>query len=289
MFDGTALPFCGPVTLVKGSNSLQIMDWWGIKFYVNPTPAPPAGEVVVPAWAAKHAGKHDKQTAFMHSRTAQVPVNELGQVMLADIDELFADEVSDKSDQPDKTRQEADKSAHNGGDKVGPVGSGFDVPEDPEVYSAPIFLRNAVTQTDMGMADLQKMEMPAKTAKDAIQVLDDDDSDGKGEAAEAISSTATATASTQSDLQGEAPVKTEADAVDPPDLFLHPYEKPEARTSRSAHPGDVGMMALMGLKTVEVDMTCYWNPGCNDVILSVSQNVDHETLFDFMRRLVCDV
>ena len=74
------LPFAGPLGIVKGSQSLLVTQVFGIPIYMNPTPLPPAGDVVVPAWSARPAGQGDTQTVTAHQDKWNAFIDDEGQV-----------------------------------------------------------------------------------------------------------------------------------------------------------------------------------------------------------------
>ena len=82
--EGTDLMFAGSVTTEPGVNSLKIAEISGITFYINPVPAPPAGEVLVPAWLAKSTPKKDLITVKSWTSTVSIYIDESGTVSTTD-------------------------------------------------------------------------------------------------------------------------------------------------------------------------------------------------------------
>ena len=80
--DGMRLPFVGPISLIKGPNSLKVMSWIGIDFWLSAPPAPPSSDVIVAAWLAKHAGNKERQTAWFESCEVSVLISQHGQIEL---------------------------------------------------------------------------------------------------------------------------------------------------------------------------------------------------------------
>ena len=82
--EGIDLMFAGSVTTEPGVNSLKIAEISGITFYINPVPAPPSGEVLVPAWLAKPAPKKDLITVKSWTSTVSIYIDESGAVSTTD-------------------------------------------------------------------------------------------------------------------------------------------------------------------------------------------------------------
>eukprot|EP00438_Fugacium_kawagutii_P010179 Skav231644 [mRNA] locus=scaffold3756:39550:54869:+ [translate_table: standard] len=82
--EGTDLMFAGPITMDPGLNSLKVAEIGGVPFYMNPTQAPPAGEVFVPAWLAKPTPKKDNVTVAPWMSTVTMYVDSFGGVTTAD-------------------------------------------------------------------------------------------------------------------------------------------------------------------------------------------------------------
>ncbi|CAE7830368.1 unnamed protein product [Symbiodinium sp. CCMP2592] len=80
--DDMELPFVGPVSLNKTPQSLMLLQWGGVEFFVNPPPSPPAGDVVVPAWLAKHAGPKERSTVELKSEDIMIYISNHGAVSM---------------------------------------------------------------------------------------------------------------------------------------------------------------------------------------------------------------
>ena len=80
--NGMELPFVGPVSLNKTPQSLLLLQWGGVEFFVNPPPSPPAGDVVVPAWLAKHAGPKEHSTVELKSEDIMIYISNHGGVSM---------------------------------------------------------------------------------------------------------------------------------------------------------------------------------------------------------------
>ena len=76
----TELMYCGPVSSEPSLNSKKILELAnGLCFYMHPTAAPPAGEIIVPAWLAKPTAKADLATLEPSSLELTIFVTENGE------------------------------------------------------------------------------------------------------------------------------------------------------------------------------------------------------------------
>lgn len=78
--DMMELMYCGGVSTEPSAHSLPLGTLGDIQFFIHPTPAPPGGDAVVPAWLAKPTPKRENVTLEAAHSTISVYITSNGTV-----------------------------------------------------------------------------------------------------------------------------------------------------------------------------------------------------------------
>ena len=261
--DGMVLPFMGPLTLARTEKSLAVANIFGLDVYLNPMPAPPSGDIVVPAWLARHAGKGETSTVEFKSDVWSAVIDLQGRVEIQPkgrFDNLF----KFKACEADAKSEIGNIGDENGN---GPNGDDNNDDDEPEVTVTKI-LRNAVTQTsheglsEGGNENAGGSAGASKTVTkvaDVVELSDDD----------AASAPTVPEPDTQASASAPAKVVVKQEPREEPDdpefrsfeltVKLRGSNESKAKDSKDENPKpEPGDAADHKSKCASVAITCYW-------------------------------